>query len=183
MKNQNQLQEDKLPFFDFSSLKSRTFQIILASTFVSSFGMFVSSFSLFVLLFGTFVSSFGTFVSWFRAFVVSTFGTFVSSFGTFYSLFGTSVSKFGTCVWLFGTFSIFVSSFEMSPYFFLPLSHLFICPPYGTSRSKPHIKWNYVQECSHRLFCFFNKASWKESHWEAQPQSRYCRMSESANKT
>ena len=66
--------------------------------------------------------------------------------------------------------------------FFLPLSHLFICPPYGTSRSKPHIKWNYVQECSHRLFCFFNKASWKESHWGAQPRSRYCRMSESANK-
>ena len=38
IKDQYQLQEEKLPFFDFSSLKSRTFQIILASTFVSSFG-------------------------------------------------------------------------------------------------------------------------------------------------
>ena len=40
IKDKNKSQEDKLPFFDFSSLKSRTFQIILLSSFITSLGMF-----------------------------------------------------------------------------------------------------------------------------------------------
>jgi len=40
IKDKNKSQEDKLPFFDYSALKSRTFQIILLSSFITSLGMF-----------------------------------------------------------------------------------------------------------------------------------------------
>merc|ERR550519_1024774 len=40
IKDKNKAQEEKLPFFDFSSLKSRTFQIILLSSSIISVGMF-----------------------------------------------------------------------------------------------------------------------------------------------
>ena len=40
IKDKNKAQEEKLPFFDFSSLKSRTFQIILLSSFITSLGIF-----------------------------------------------------------------------------------------------------------------------------------------------
>jgi hypothetical protein len=40
VQDKNKALDDTPPFFDFSSLKSRTFQIILLSTFVSSFGIF-----------------------------------------------------------------------------------------------------------------------------------------------
>ena len=40
IKDKNKAQEDKLPFFDFSCLKSRSFQIILLSTSLISLGIF-----------------------------------------------------------------------------------------------------------------------------------------------
>jgi len=40
IKDKNKSNEEKLPFYDFSSLKSRTFQIILLSSFITSLGMF-----------------------------------------------------------------------------------------------------------------------------------------------
>ncbi len=40
VQDKNKALDDTPPFFDLSSLKSRTFQIILLSTFVSSFGIF-----------------------------------------------------------------------------------------------------------------------------------------------
>ena len=40
IKDKNKAQEDKLPFFDFSCLKSRSFQIILLSSSLVSVGMF-----------------------------------------------------------------------------------------------------------------------------------------------
>ena len=40
IKDKNKVQEEKLPFWDFSPLKSRTFKIILLSSSVSSLGMF-----------------------------------------------------------------------------------------------------------------------------------------------
>ena len=40
IKDKNKAQEDKLPFFDFSCLKSRSFQIILVSSSLVALGMF-----------------------------------------------------------------------------------------------------------------------------------------------
>jgi hypothetical protein len=40
LQDKNKTLDDTPPFFDFSPLKSRTFQIILLSSFVSSFGLF-----------------------------------------------------------------------------------------------------------------------------------------------
>ena len=40
IKDKSKAQEEKLPFFDFSCLKSRSFQIILFSTSITSFGIF-----------------------------------------------------------------------------------------------------------------------------------------------
>ena len=82
--------DDTPPFFDFSPLKSRTFQIILRSTFVASFGLFTPIIMLVrimcLTLFdrATFVASFGLFtplIMLVRIMCLTLFDT--SSFGLF----------------------------------------------------------------------------------------------------